>query len=807
METSKQRPRDYYLEIFLIAFAALLLEISYTRVFSFKLFYYFAYFVIGFSMLGLGSGGVCVALSARLRRAPLGRLLSAGALAGSVCILLSYVLIANIQLSLWSLFSSLSGLGGLVLVSFSLYVSFLAIGIMIAALLTRKTEVVARLYFADLVGAGLACAVVIPLMSLLTPPGCVFLSASLLAGAGMKAGLRESRVLSVACVVVALGALGGALFPGMIPDPIPDANKNFNPRMLSAEEHLFSEWGSLFRLDVVRNFGNDDSSRLMLHDGTLVSALYRFDGDASTLSRFDSDPRMFPFLVAPPGPNVLIIGAAGGHEILASLYFKASHITAVEINPITVSLITGRFADYVGNLADLPNVDYVCGEGRAFLTSQEATYDLIYFVAPDSFASMNAATSSAFVLSESYLYTREMIETCLDHLNPEGIICMQYGEIVYDAKPNRTARYVATAREAFAHSGVADFDRHVAVLSAPGYYGEESTILIRKTPFTGNQADTLASHAAQVPGGLCRHPIDQGPGPTIVNRVLAAADDDLDSVYGSYPYNIRPVADNAPFFWHFVRFRDVMRPRSDAARASLHYDDCVGERILLLLLLISACFAAAGLLLPFVFIRNTWRSLPKKGHSFVYFGALGLGFMFFEIALIQKFTLFLGYPTRSLSVTLMSMLFFAGLGSLASSWYTKRPQRALLALLASVILLAILYQTGLDPLMRALVGQPLALRIGLTVALIAPLALCLGGFMPLGLTAVSRLTEHNQEYVAWAWAVNGFFSVIGSALTTILAMSFGFRVVFLLALIVYSVGVLSMISIPGAARARVSSES
>ena len=104
-------------------------------------------------------------------------------------------------------------------------------------------------------------------------------------------------------------------------------------------------------------------------------------------------------------------------------------------------------------------------------------------------------------------------------------------------------------------------------------------------------------------------------------------------------------------------------------------------------------------------------------------------------------------------------------------------------------------------------GQSLPVRIGLAIVLIAPLALCLGGFMPLGLTVVSRLTEHRQEYVAWAWAVNGFFSVIGSVLTTILAMSFGFRTVFLLALIVYGIGVLSMARIPDAARGRVSAKS
>ena len=43
--------RSYALEILLVSFAALLLEISYTRVISFKLFYYYTYLVIGFVVM------------------------------------------------------------------------------------------------------------------------------------------------------------------------------------------------------------------------------------------------------------------------------------------------------------------------------------------------------------------------------------------------------------------------------------------------------------------------------------------------------------------------------------------------------------------------------------------------------------------------------------------------------------------------------------------------------------------------------------------------------------------------------------
>ena len=54
------RPR--YREAFLVSAAALLLEVGYTRVLSFKLVYYFTYVVIGIALLGLGTGAGWVAL-------------------------------------------------------------------------------------------------------------------------------------------------------------------------------------------------------------------------------------------------------------------------------------------------------------------------------------------------------------------------------------------------------------------------------------------------------------------------------------------------------------------------------------------------------------------------------------------------------------------------------------------------------------------------------------------------------------------------------------------------------------------------
>ena len=88
------------------------------------------------------------------------------------------------------------------------------------------------------------------------------------------------------------------------------------------------------------------------------------------------------------------------------------------------------------------------------------------------------------------------------------------------------------------------------------------------------------------------------------------------------------------------------------------------------------------------------------------------------------------------------------------------------------------------------------MRIAWTFVFTAPLGALLGAFMPLGLATVSRLAPQKPAYLAWGWAVNGFFSVIGSVLTTILAMTIGFRAVLLLGLAAYGVATLALRSVP-----------
>ena len=789
--------RRFTLQIFAISFAALLLEIAYTRIVAFKFYYYFTYLVIGFALLGLGAGGVFVAVSRRVRVLDPARLVATCGVLGALTVAVGYWVVATLEIETFRLFESALGLPRLVLLCAALFASFLVIGTAIARILSAAPEAVNRLYGADLAGAALACILAVPFMSWLTPPATVFVAGAALAASAIPLARRDAPALAVGAAVVALGMAGLALDADLLPEPVPDQIKDLNPGKLAERgtQVLYSEWNPVFRVDVMKLRDVEDVL-LIAHDGTMGSALERFDGDlAAAAARFADDPRAYPFRVGKPEPEVLVIGAAGGREILASLAFGARHVTGVELNPATISLVRDHFADYTGHLAERDRVTLVNAEGRSYLGGADARYDLIYFVAPDSYTAMNAAASGAFVLSESYLYTQEMIEESLSHLTDGGIICMQFGEFFYERKPNRTARYVATARAALAARGVRDVSQHFLIATNPDFINV-STILVSATPFTPEQVRAFSTTAQEISGARVRHlpgrALDDGP----VNRMIDLPASQLEDWFDSHAYNVRPITDDSPFFWHFARFRDAFDRGTDRQGKLLDFEDAVGERVLLILLGVASLFAAVFLLLPFVAIRRSWQALPYKGRTALYFGALGLGFLFFEIVLIQRLVLLLGFPTYSLIVTLFSMLLFSAIGSLVSIRYAKNRRRAVWRLFDVLAVLTVFHAFGLPSLVEALIGTPLALRVVVVVLVIAPLGLCLGAFMPMGIRAVAAISPQAEVTVAWAWAVNGFFSVISSVLTTVLSMAWGFSVVLFLGLAVYAVAAAVLQSLP-----------
>ncbi len=197
--------------------------------------------------------------------------------------------------------------------------------------------------------------------------------------------------------------------------------------------------------------------------------------------------------------------------------------------------------------------------------------------------------------------------------------------------------------------------------------------------------------------------------------------------------------------------------------------------VLLVALGILAALCAVALLAPLALRRGQPRP-PARALAF--FAAIGLGFLLLEIVLIQRFVLFLGFPTYALSVVLFALLVFTGLGSYASARWTD-PKRSLALALGAGCGLLLLFAFALGPLVHALIDAPFALRVAITVVVLAPAGLALGTAMPTGLR---RLDALHPGAVPWAWGVNGATSVLAAVLGIAIALVAGFTVTTLVAL-------------------------
>jgi hypothetical protein len=155
-----------------------------------------------------------------------------------------------------------------------------------------------------------------------------------------------------------------------------------------------------------------------------LSAITRFDGNLKRLSYLDFTTSASPYHLL-ENPTVLILGASGGEQVLLALFHAAQHISAVELNPQILHLVTGKYADFAGGIYGRPEVQLHVGEARSFVERTDDRYHLIQIPLLYSFGATAAGTHS---LHESYTYTVEAMGNYLNHLQPGGLLSITLWE-------------------------------------------------------------------------------------------------------------------------------------------------------------------------------------------------------------------------------------------------------------------------------------------------------------------------------------------------------------------------------------------
>jgi hypothetical protein len=299
-------------------------------------------------------------------------------------------------------------------------------------------------------------------------------------------------------------------------------------------------------------------------------------------------------------------------------------------------------------------------------------------------------------------------------------------------------------------------------------WGAQDTVLISRRPFT--PADVERARAALVTSKLDSVYMP-GDGPSnAFGQILKSGDPAAFS--DSYPYDVKPVSDDRPFFFYTVQPRDLWGYIANANSASADYKINRAVPLLFGLIAVSLAATALTLLLP-RFLLGARLPKQKGVIAFLwYFLCLGAGYILIQVALIQKFVLLLGHPAYALTVIVFSMLVASGAGSYFSRRIVGGDDDKLRRVLAGIAVLIAILAFVAGPLTRAAAAWPLGAKIALTMFAIAPAAFLMGMPFPSGLR---RLEEMHPPSVRWAWSLNAAASVLGSAGAIFLAIYTGLR--------------------------------
>jgi hypothetical protein len=754
-----------------IAGTTLLLELSLTRYFSFRLWYHYAFMIISIALLGLGAAGTALALRRRrLATLPPRRLLAHASLLAAASLLAVHLLLGPLTRAWVGEASTVTSFVVIVGFWLALFMPFFFCGAAISWAISTYSASISSIYAFDLCGAALGCLASVAMLSAFHAEQALTLATSLLVvGALLFAGVSERRAWWLCAAVLIVAGAAAALL----------GESTFNRGSITPTKGLATDLtrgrilatrpGLTGRIDVTNAIqglawglaphyrGSFPPQLTIRIDGDALSMITRFDGDFSKWRFTDFMPSTLPYVIRPPR-RVLLVGPGGGMDVVNAVGRGAERVVGVEINGRIIELLRGEFASFAGHIYHNPRVQIVHSDGRNFVENTREKFDLIQLTLVDTFA---AISSGALSISEDFLYTVEAFRAYVRALDDSGVLVL-----------GRTAREVlpltVLTRAATSELGL-DLARHLLIAYQPNTI-HGMVFLFSKKPLSTLEIRHGLDFVARAGMHLAYAPGEQGSDPQVV-RFLRNPERFL----AEHPGDIAPETDDTPFYFRQSKWSSILGTYRG------------GRGNLLIILCVSVLFSLGLILGPLAMTARS--SLRGNGAHLAYFALIGLGFITIEMSLMVKLSLFLGHPARSISVTLAGLLLFSAAGSLASRalWRRSRrdPRVAHYLLGGPLLLLALLvvvYGCWLSAFYSIWMGAGLAARVLLSLLLIAPLGLLMGIALPIG---ISLLRDSEEQLVLWAWGLNGVASVVGSIGCVMAAGVLGYRGAFVAASALY----------------------
>lgn len=767
-----------YWGLFFIALSTLIFEILLTRIFSATMWYHFAFMALSLAMFGMTLGAIAVfqfpnQFSTQLTP----RKLAIFALCFAVSITVSLFFYVLMMPSVVVMMNSKMDLGLLALLYIDFAIPFICSGVCTCLALTKFKEQTGKLYAADLLGAALACLLILVLLFNIDAPSIVFLTSALSCVAALffsrAANARRLASTSAALLSIFVVATVGSAYW---------FNQNCR---LQVGNIIFQKWSPMsfvtvrkvenapwgWGIDPELTKGMTSEHHVVVMDCHAGTHLYKFDGDFSKLAYLKFDISNIVHTLKPDG-DVFVIGIGGGKDILGALLCGHKTVVGAEFNNVIVDIVKKYFADYSGHIDKLPGVELVNDEARSYLARSGRKFSIIQATLIDTFA---ATANGGLALTENSLYTTDAWKLFLSHLTDNGVLSFTYAYSTAD--PSLAYRLCGMAGEALHSLGIENEREHIAIVgtekpfSNQTYERSVATVLVSKQAFSDEQLKVLdeAAHKIHFKTLLSKDVCsDSGFIKILDNNQKKAFID-------SYPRDIGPPTDDRPFFLCASKLSDYQRPQKwQEMCTSL---DWLLDPFNPLTVMFALLFIIGLLTVTCIFLPLTMKLSPASRKDWLplltYFSSIGFGFMMIEIAQMERLSIYLGHPVFGLSVVLFTLLLTSGMGSLlVSSEKFKSKGTACLSLLLVVLLLAGL---ATPTAIKTAEEAPMLLRIALAFVLLGVPGLFMGMAMPLGM---ARANQTSSEQAPWLWGMNGAASVLGSVVATLISIGAGINATF-----------------------------
>lgn len=766
----------------LISAAIIAFQLILMQILSYVQWYHFAYMIISIALLGFGAAGTFLTIFQQKLEKNYYTLFPFLLIVTAILIPV-VVGIANseaVRFDSLLIFQDSRHIGKLILTYFIFFLPFLTGALAIGMSFSKFADQIGKIYFSNLIGSGIGGIIAIFFMQWIIPEQQSF-AVAILAFVGGIVSLPKNKKKLIRIIVPLSTLILIILFfypPRLTPSEYKDISKTMllpdaKVEYRKSTPHGFVEIVSspVLRYAPGVSLAYRDSfpvRKVVFNNGNWMGCLLPQPLEANETNILDYTPQALPYHIDNI-KNALIINAGTGENVLLALSHQVARITANETNPEIFNILRQSFEGFyqVQPYQTMP---------RTLLTPDTNKYDLIELPIVGSFF----GNSGLNAVEPRYELTIEALREMWNKLSEKGMISLS----CWMDYPVRNAyRLLATISLLLDENDIAHPPHHVVAIRS----WCAITFLVKKSPFKRdeiNKVRLFCEHRMFDPLVLPeKQEIERDKYNILQDTTFFTHIDQLlshekETLIRQYPYRIHPTTDDRPFFFQFVRFKQIPQLISSIREKNFPFLD-IGYVLIILTFVQIVFIAAIFILLPLSF--RPWKSRNKKW-VLMYFSGLGVAYMFLEMVFIQHFTFYFGEPTYAASATLGILLFTSGLGSYYSGKFqNNKKMRLAIPLVIAAIL--VLYAFVLSPILTATIGIALPLKITIAVVLLGTLGFFLGMPFPIG---IDYLSGKNTDDIPWAWALNGYFSVISTVLATIISVELGYLLLLSMAAFIYA---------------------